>query len=86
MDEKHWDKIFTVRDAFFPLHHNHKILMAVIHQNKIKMWGKELIQEFNDEYEEEGGEDSDEAGDGEEDQNEFRVVGPLNYIFPLILK
>jgi len=50
------------------------------------MWGKELIQEFNDEYEEEGGEDSDEAGDGEEDQNEFRVVGPLNYIFPLILK
>ena len=54
----------------------------MIHCRKLKSWGTELINEFTDDFEnieEEIEELVDESGD-------FSIAGPMNYLFPLMLK
>lgn len=57
-----------------------------MHQRQVKAWSRELILEFADDFE-----DDDEEGDKEEenDENEAKdleIKGPLNHLFPLMLK
>jgi hypothetical protein len=73
---------------FFPIQMHDRNLIAVIHGRNVKMWDKDLIREFAEDFEsdDEEGDKKDEVNVDEDIEQDIVIKGPLNYLFPIMLK